>query len=100
MTDRPPMAQMGQASGKQKTLLGRYWTMTTGIKDRQRRTRADLLAIAFAISCTAAILPAGAADVSHDRLLKADSEPGNWLLHHKNFSAHRFSSLMRSTATP
>src|SRR4030088_2256258 len=42
----------------------------------------------------AAPLPARAADeVTHDRLLNADKEPGNWLLHHKNFSATRFSSL-------
>jgi alcohol dehydrogenase (cytochrome c) len=39
-------------------------------------------------------LSAYAADeVTQDRLLNADKEPGNWILHHKNFSAHRFSSL-------
>src|SRR5260370_36132373 len=32
-------------------------------------------------------------DVTHDRLLNADKEPGNWLHHHKNFSETRFSSL-------
>jgi alcohol dehydrogenase (cytochrome c) len=32
-------------------------------------------------------------EVTQDRLLNADKEPGNWILHHKNFSAHRFSSL-------
>ncbi len=68
--------------------------MTSAIRDRKPRLRADLLAIGCAIACTAYLVPARAADdVTHDRLLKADSEPGNWLLHHKNFSAHRFSSL-------
>src|SRR5260370_31716440 len=32
-------------------------------------------------------------EVTRDRLLNADKEPANWLLHHKNFSATRFSSL-------
>ena len=68
--------------------------MTNDIKSRRGHLRADLLVAACAIACTATILPAGAADdVTHERLLKADSEPGNWLLHHKNFSAHRFSAL-------
>jgi alcohol dehydrogenase (cytochrome c) len=38
--------------------------------------------------------PAMAADeVTPDRLLKADQEQGNWILHHKDYSAHRFSTL-------
>ena len=32
-------------------------------------------------------------DVNQERLLNADKEPGNWLLHHQNYSATRFSSL-------
>jgi alcohol dehydrogenase (cytochrome c) len=51
---------------------------------------------------TAALVGAGmlgtfsvyaADEVTQDRLINADKEPGNWILHHKNFSAHRFSSL-------
>lgn len=34
-----------------------------------------------------------AGDVTPDQLLKADSDPGNWLTHHKNYSAQRFSPL-------
>lgn len=34
-----------------------------------------------------------AADVSHDRLLNADKEAGNWLTHNKNLSGHRFTNL-------
>ena len=42
--------------------------------------------------------PARAADdVTQDRLVNADGEQGNWLLHHKDFSAHRFSDLTQIT---
>jgi len=37
--------------------------------------------------------PAHAADVTQDRLLNADTEQGNWLLHHRTYSAQRFSPL-------
>ena len=41
-----------------------------------------------------AALPVSAADqVNQERLLNVDKEPGNWLHHHQNYSAHRFSSL-------
>jgi alcohol dehydrogenase (cytochrome c) len=32
-------------------------------------------------------------DVTPDQLLKADSDPGNWLTHHRDYSAQRFSPL-------
>src|SRR6267378_2366082 len=56
--------------------------------------RASVLAAVVAAVGFAGALPARAADeVTHDRLLNADKEPANWLHHHKNFSATRFSSL-------
>ncbi|XSC43365.1 PQQ-binding-like beta-propeller repeat protein [Bradyrhizobium sp. RDT10] len=56
--------------------------------------RASVLATVVAAVGLASALPARAADeVTHDRLLNADKEPANWLHHHKNFSATRFSSL-------
>src|SRR6266704_888404 len=56
--------------------------------------RASVLATVVAAVGFASAVPARAADeVTHDRLLNADKEPGNWLHHHKNFSATRFSSL-------
>jgi alcohol dehydrogenase (cytochrome c) len=56
--------------------------------------RAGTLAVVFAATTAIANLsPARADDVTQQRLLNADKEPGNWLLHHKDFSAHRFSSL-------
>jgi alcohol dehydrogenase (cytochrome c) len=56
--------------------------------------RASVLATVVAAVGFASALPARAADeVTHDRLLNADKEPANWLHHHKNFSATRFSSL-------
>ncbi len=33
------------------------------------------------------------AQVTYQRILKAESEPGNWLTYSGNYSAHRFSSL-------
>ena len=63
-------------------------------KNHRPLMRTSVLATVVAAVGFAAPLPARAADeVTHDRLLNADKEPGNWLLHHKNFSATRFSSL-------
>ena len=63
----------------------------------QPPSRISLLALSVAACCaggTLAVLPAQAADeVNHERLLNADKEAGNWLLHHKNFAGHRFSPL-------
>jgi alcohol dehydrogenase (cytochrome c) len=36
---------------------------------------------------------AGAADVTTDRLINSEREPQNWLNHHGNLEAHRFSGL-------
>ena len=56
--------------------------------------KARLLSSALTLAALAWALPAHAADpVTQDRLLHADQEAGNWILHHKDFSAHRFSSL-------
>ena len=61
--------------------------------------RMMLLASALALGTAAPIVPAGAQEtagqntVSQDRLLNADQESGNWLMHHKDYSAHRFSAL-------
>ena len=65
-------------------------------RSRAKRLRTCLLGSAVALAGTALIgtLSASAAEeVTQERLLNADKEPGNWLLHHKNFSAHRYSSL-------
>jgi alcohol dehydrogenase (cytochrome c) len=64
------------------------------MRDRLRSTlRSALLATTAAAACYFA-LPAYAADeMTQDRLLNADKETGNWLHHHKNYSATRFSSL-------
>jgi len=45
-----------------------------------------------AIAAAAIALPANAAEVTHSRLVNADSEPQNWLHHHKNYFGHRFMS--------
>lgn len=47
--------------------------------------------LALAVGFPAAVFAAD--DVTPDQLLKADSDPGNWLTHHKDYSAQRFSPL-------
>jgi alcohol dehydrogenase (cytochrome c) len=55
--------------------------------------RAALLATAAVITAFT-LFPARAADtVTQERLLNSEKETGNWLHHHKNYSATRFSSL-------
>ena len=56
--------------------------------------------MALALVCSALTpLQAGAQSaaaqgpVTQERLLNVDKEPGNWLHHHQNYSAHRFSTL-------
>jgi alcohol dehydrogenase (cytochrome c) len=56
---------------------------------RNRRAMAILLATA------ALTAPAMAADVTPDRLVNADREPGNWLMNHRTYDAQRFSPLER-----
>ena len=57
------------------------------------RLKTVLLATA-AVVATCGALPASAADeMTQDRLVNSDKEAGNWLHHHKNYSATRFSSL-------
>src|SRR5258708_10899605 len=42
-----------------------------------------------------AAAPAGAADVTPDRLANADREPQNWLMNHRTYDAQRYSPLDR-----
>src|SRR6202049_2630589 len=39
--------------------------------------------------------PAFAAEVTPDRLVNADREPGNWLMNHRTYDAQRYSPLAR-----
>jgi alcohol dehydrogenase (cytochrome c) len=39
--------------------------------------------------------PAAAAEVTSERLVNADKEPGNWLMNHRTYSGQRFSPLAR-----
>ena len=50
--------------------------------------RLVLLAAVVTVAAAAAGLP-----VSYERLLKADDEPGNWLMYSGNYQSHRFSRL-------
>src|SRR5262249_20057413 len=53
--------------------------------------RATGLLTTFACALLAATYTARAADVTYERLL--NPEPQNWLMHHRDFSAQRFSPL-------
>lgn len=46
-----------------------------------------------ALGALLAAAPARAGDVTEQRLLNADQEAGNWLLHHKDYAAHRYTTL-------
>jgi alcohol dehydrogenase (cytochrome c) len=39
--------------------------------------------------------PALAADVTSERLINADKEPGNWLMNHRTYDSQRYSPLER-----
>jgi alcohol dehydrogenase (cytochrome c) len=54
--------------------------------------RVSLLTSILPLFCLAA-LPAGAADVTAERLANADKEPQNWLTHHRTYDGQRFSPL-------
>ena len=60
------------------------------MKSRPKYTAA---AIGAALIGAAVSLPAIAGDVTTDRLVNSEREPGNWLNHHGNLEAHRFSGL-------
>lgn len=58
-----------------------------------RAARGVLAASAAGIVAALLSFPAGAADVTSDRLKNAASEPGNWLTNHKTYDAQRYSTL-------
>ena len=47
----------------------------------------------FASAVALAAVPAVAADVTPERLVNADREPGNWLMNHRTYDAQRYSPL-------
>ena len=57
--------------------------------------RACVLALGCSAAALLAAAPARAAgdEMTQERLLNADKEQGNWITHHKDYSAHRFSTL-------
>src|SRR5216683_6259226 len=57
----------------------------------QRSQRIALLAGAALLTS----IPAFAADVTPERLVNADREPGNWLMNHRTYDVQRYSPLDR-----
>jgi alcohol dehydrogenase (cytochrome c) len=55
------------------------------------RSKCIAAALALLLGSHGAALAADG--VTSDQLLKADSDPGNWLTHHRDYSAQRFSPL-------
>src|SRR6202789_3713553 len=67
--------------------------MTQLVRQRFLMRASMLTTVIAAVGIPAAQPARGADEVTQERLLNADKEPGNWLHHHKNFSATRFSTL-------
>jgi alcohol dehydrogenase (cytochrome c) len=57
---------------------------------RPRRTCIRALLLVSSVLCAA---PALTAEVTPERLVNADKEPGNWLMNHRTYDAQRFSPL-------
>jgi alcohol dehydrogenase (cytochrome c) len=57
------------------------------------RLAAALRLLAWLIAVAAIAGPAGAGDVTPDRLVNADREPQNWLMNHRSYDSHRYSPL-------
>src|ERR1700745_2246 len=62
-------------------------------KHMQIKLKVILLATAAATVSFAVLPPYAADEMTQERLLNSEKETGNWLHHHKNYSATRFSSL-------
>ena len=62
-------------------------------KHMEIKLKVILLATAAATVSFAALPAYSADEMTQERLLNSDKETGNWLHHHKNYSATRFSSL-------
>ncbi len=56
-----------------------------------KKTKCAAAIVALILGSQTAVFAAD--EVTSDQLLKADSDPGNWLTHHKDYSAQRFSPL-------
>ena len=60
--------------------------MNVVCKFSHRAVLAVLLGTVFAMTALAG-------NVTHERLVNSENEPGNWINHHGNYEAHRFSGL-------
>ena len=56
-------------------------------------SRVSRALVSWAASSVSGPAESGAAEVTTDRLINSEREPQNWLNHHGNLEAHRFSSL-------
>ena len=68
------------------------------LASRKLLAHASILAIVFAAGIAGGSPALSADDVTQERLLDANKEAGNWLHHHKDYSATRFSDLKEINA--
>ena len=63
------------------------------------RTHHHTLRALLLAGAALAAVPALAADVTPERLVNADKEPGNWLMNHRTYDAQRYSPLDKINKT-
>jgi alcohol dehydrogenase (cytochrome c) len=85
--DRSLKLQSGARRRTGEDYMARHFVICTPTT----ATRAASTFFAAAVLATAA--PGLAADVTPDRLVNADKEPGNWLMNHRTYDAQRYSPL-------
>src|SRR5271168_4604938 len=84
-----PMFPVAQCCGefeRRQFDIGRRRTMHTRRVSLRRLLAGSAVFAAFGTS-------AFAAEVTPERLVNADKEPGNWLMNHRTYDAQRFSPL-------
>ena len=63
------------------------------MSSKQELRRYSIGVLSALVSAAWLISPAIADDVTSERIKQADKEPHNWLSHHQDYEATRFSSL-------
>jgi alcohol dehydrogenase (cytochrome c) len=81
---KPPSQRSGAQSQREAFMAGRIGSVRI---------------VLLAGSMLAAAVPSKAAEVTSDRLVNADKEPGNWLMNHRTYDAQRYSPLDKINKT-
>jgi alcohol dehydrogenase (cytochrome c) len=81
---KPPSQRSGAQSQREAIMAGRIGSVRI---------------VLLAGSMLVAAVPSKAAEVTSDRLVNADKEPGNWLMNHRTYDAQRYSPLDKINKT-